>query len=195
MLGNNMFAYCNNNPVEYIDSSGHLPYENNIIGRQVALEGGYGLYSGFTFFPGRPASELSMEFSGEVYDSADDYPDSPSHVKLLSYEVSALSFEEGQANIISATGTLLKVDAESEYLSLSLYDIGVAEISLGVDNYTVNATAMVTAWNPNVDFNLGICTVNIGANIGSYGVDFAIGKDGITFGAAALFGYSISIEF
>ena len=30
LLGNNMFAYCNNNPVNYSDSSGQLPVKNTV---------------------------------------------------------------------------------------------------------------------------------------------------------------------
>ena len=30
-----MFAYCNNNPVNFIDSSGYLPYESNIASDRV----------------------------------------------------------------------------------------------------------------------------------------------------------------
>lgn len=31
VLGNNMFAYCNNNPVLYSDSAGHLPFINAMM--------------------------------------------------------------------------------------------------------------------------------------------------------------------
>ena len=31
LIGNNMFAYCNNNPVKYSDSSGQLPIRNTVF--------------------------------------------------------------------------------------------------------------------------------------------------------------------
>ena len=46
ILGNNMFAYCGNNPISYADSSGMLPLDNNRLRSHTTLNGGRNLCYG-----------------------------------------------------------------------------------------------------------------------------------------------------
>lgn len=51
ILGNNMFAYCLNDPIGYSDVSGNLPVKNDITSCHFMSEGGYGPYTGYAYFP------------------------------------------------------------------------------------------------------------------------------------------------
>lgn len=85
LLGNNMFAYCNNNPVNYSDSSGNLPQavEDAIVHSKVLKEISYQngnlrntktciYYNGIDFTGGWGFCDLYNSETGEVWELKKD---------------------------------------------------------------------------------------------------------------------------
>ena len=63
LIGNNMFAYCNNDPVGYLDSTGHLPIRNAAIR----------MTDGVCSSP-KPKTDNSLSIVKQILDACTDTP-------------------------------------------------------------------------------------------------------------------------
>ena len=183
-----MFAYCGNEPVLKVDSEGKLPIEKNISDRVAVRDGS----STFTtiLIPGRPWSDLQWGYSWSAYER-----NTPWYFKHAVLDISIFSISTDGVSLINASFSLIEQGKKWNRGELSLFDIGILGAELGFENYTFSGTAMATIWKPGIEFDCNWFTVSIDANIGSYGGEFSLGKNGITFGSSAIFGLSLSIGF
>ena len=99
LLGNNMFAYCNNNPINFVDVHGYRPTD---ILECVCLE--YDTYG--------PNTEFLMAFYG--VNSANDIPDMPEGAMVFVENITSVSVGMG-SGIVEGKTVVMDANKYCEY--------------------------------------------------------------------------------
>ena len=205
VLGNNMFAYCGNNPVSYSDNTGTCFY--NARGKWChdnwEFSGGYKRKpepkknNTSQTTPSSSYSAKNKDGSYSLYDNQRKSSENIFHEQILSANVSSPSFslKDGSATFGSASATLMTGGWEFKYVDVSALDIGHAEASLGFEDGQFSASAMASAWSPSFTIKLWDLEITLSAQVGSVGFDLSGGKKGINAGGAFGLGASISVDW
>ena len=190
-----MFAYCNNNPVLYEDSSGNLCRACIIAipdggGDTAEDDEEYTFESILDKF-------RNSDNSYSIYDNQRNKPPKAYHEQVFAFSASGASFSllEGDLTLGSVSATLITGGWEFENWELSLFDLGHAEASLGIEDYHFSAGAMASLWTPSISFSVGIIDITIEGHVGSVGFTAELGRKGVKIGAAEGYGASIAISW
>ena len=187
-IGSNMFAYCNNCPVFYIDSTGCAPWSTTCMLSDCS--------SGATV-----SQNEEKTYTWSLYDNHNHDPNSPFHERILAvdYTLPGKSVSKdgpsvtfGELDFTVATGGWEFGNAE-----INLFDVGRVSLgaSIGCDGFS--AEAMFSFFAPSATFDVfGIVEVTISGHLGSWGGKFEYqpGKKA-SIGLSCGYGLSISLDW
>ena len=200
LLGNNMFAYCGNNPVNYSDPSGHA-YQG--IYSQINYNEYEHMYGGLREnFYARPSSwnkicDTGFDHHWDLYDNRDFYPDSIYHEEIFAININnpSLSLRDLQLTLGEIEFTVMTGGWEFGNLDISLFDLGYAGLSAGLSNGTLGFEAIASFWHPSVTVSIYEIDISVSAHVGSVGGEFIAGKNGFKAGAAFGWGASVAVSW
>ena len=161
-LGFNMFAYCNNNPVDLSDSNGGRPTDALRICEETAQQRAQsfklqktncGIKASKSSTSSSKSSSNKKTSDGEtsntwgLYDSKYTNPDSIYHERLFGgdYLVPSYSLNDNGFSI-GADISVYRGTWETEYFDITLFDFGKAEAYAGLDDSIIGVKAMATAY-------------------------------------------------
>ena len=206
--GFNMFAYCNNNPVMYVDYSGLKVYPADFVGP---------IQPGDTYensFVGPPAptylksnnanSETvanDIEFS--FYDSKRINSNASYREQIFVVEMSPMisrGFDENgfydECFVgIDASFIMFANGWEYDRLDLSLFDLFKVNGNLGFDKSFIGVEFTAAVWSPTITYEFDTFEISIGLDLGiSY--SYGYGENGFKFssGTPGLSG-NVSVNF
>jgi len=219
-VGNNMFAYCLNNPVNMIDIDGRDPipqWATRIINGEgteedyeTALSVNADAWVGYARRTVDMAIEIAKSRASQMTNSCFG---SPKQFSLYDSD----RFEDKtpfRGTIFTVGGSLPSYDREDESIgfgalevdfstggwewqnaSFMLLDIGHAEVGLQIKDGEVSAGAFVSLWSPKISIDFGWFAIEIGAEVGCAGIGFHKDKGGFGFswGGGPL-GFSINVS-
>lgn len=113
---------------------------------------------------------------------------------ILSGEFDMYSFDDGGINLLSFDVSAVSLDLENEKRTLSLFNLGNASASLGINGLPY-ASVMVSLWSPSASFNAFGKTIELSLHIGALGYGLKLGgtTKQIDF-APAGFGFSLKLS-
>ena len=189
LLGSNMYAYCNNNPVNAYDPCGTCIHYWFLLGLVDCDD----CKKSKSFIDDFKNSDGSYS----LYDNKRNDPDKRFHEQAFVTSASGASFDllEGEATLGSIDATLITGGWETENLDISLFDIGKAEASAGLSKGQFSLSAMASVWSPSVGFNIFGVNISLTAHAGSAGAKIEAGSRGFSIGAAAVFGVGLSVSW
>lgn len=206
--GYNMYAYCNNNPVMYDDASGHAS-RWVLDGVEYCYDGSKSDFINLNLgLPPKAYQEAydkkessfyekykDKDGSIALYDNHRENPDSVYHEQWLAVQGTepTLSLLDGTATFGSIKGTIVTGGWETEYVDISLFDFGSAEPTCGIENFTLNFTAMAAAWSPSITVSVWDYEITVEFYFVAAGVKYVSGEKGYHIGGAAIVGAGLSI--
>ena len=184
----NMYAYCGNNPVMYVDHLG--TYFNSILKKIIN-----GLLKNCVDWLNVHA--LNKDGTYSLYDNDRFHDYTPWHEQILSVSGSNLSFDikEGAIGLGSISIDLYTGGWETDYIDFSLIDIGHAEFSAEANKGNVNVGAFVSAWSPSFSVEIFDVKFEAGVEIGAVGGAINIGTRKISGTGAFGLGLSFIIDW
>ena len=218
ILGNNMFAYCNNNPVNNVDPTGKSPFMTavlagatigfNIMGSTKGALISAGLMvasmgsSACSTKPGITTPESSYsaknkDGSYSLYDNQRKSSEDIFHEQILSANVSSPSFslKDGSATFGSASATLITGGWEFEHVDISLLELGHAEASLGLEDGQFNASAMASVWSPSFSVKFWDFEITLSGHVGAVGGGVSFSSGSANLKVAGGLGVGISVKW
>ena len=202
-LSLNLYTYCANNPIVYVDPSGHWiikdwymdhiyePMEN--FGGEV-----------FDFVEYCKPNMKNEDGTYSLYDNnRHSHTDNIFHEQILVFDGSLhdVNINKDYWGISrSASVTVMTGGWEYEHVDLSLLDIGRAEASFDLTNKRIGASAMATIWEPEIEFPFWGVNISLTGQVGSVGAEAFLGqKDngetGFKLGAAGGLGFSVGVSW
>ena len=189
--GFNMFAYCNNNPVMYVDDLGTRVYPADFIGPLApgdTYENNYNYPSDFIgpIQQGSSYSEPSNEHNEPwcFYDSKRFNTKASYREQMLVVEQST-GFSNTQNDKfgvnVGRSVTLFANGWEFEKLDLSLFDFFKASAGAGFDTSYIGVEAKAALWSPTISYEFETFEISIGADILSIGGSYGFSKKGFKF--------------
>ena len=190
---NNMYGYCNNNPVLYCDPCGnciHFWFLLGLVDCDACRAKKQSNNSAIDSFK-------NSDGSYSLYDNKRDDPNNVFHeqIAVVSASEASFSLSEGDLTLGSVDATLMTGGWEFDNVDLSLLDIGRAEASAGISDGNLSLSAMASIWTPSITIDCFFFELSLSAHVGSVGGEIKIGPDEINVGAAAAFGASLSISW
>ena len=206
MNGTNMFAYCENNPVDRTDSSGQLwtaVSPNGKVYNDFTMQEKYDIEragaNGWEFYaPGtyKPNPFKNKDGSVSLYNNQrDDHSGTNFNEQWLGYDASPPSFSGGDFSFGSITGYLGKGGWEWKNGSLSPFNYGKASLSGGYSSGVFSLSAMASLWAPSASLKLGGVSITVTGHIGSIGGNIYSDGSGFEVGVAFGAGASIGINW
>ena len=200
VLGTNMFAYCNNNPVMNVDCTGtkcHI-FDGGRYGPECPTDAtGFCLVhhkQDCCMLPGT-SKVLNSDDSYSLYDNRRNGTSSKVfHEQILSASASGPSFGDGNIALGSVDISLMNGGWDWKYGSFYPLNFGMAELSGGYEDGNFKVGAMASVWNPSATLKIWDSEITIALNVGSIGAKFGVTDSGIEFGAGFGAGVSISIR-
>ena len=190
MLGNNMFAYCGNNPVIYDDSGGYvakISFSENFDILDMPWHnsgGGGGIYIRHT---GKSqfalVEEITQVSAGEKT------------AGFMNLEFDAFNFSSKSITVLSADFSVVSLDLNTPHVNYSLFDLGNASLAAGFNGPIPSAEAMVSVWSPSVTFAYKSVEITSAIHMGAIGFVIDIGPDGAKLGLAAAIGFTIDLSW
>jgi RHS repeat-associated protein len=181
IMGYNMFAYCNNNPVMHSDPTGYstprYSMSPDMYGapRYVQMpffSGGGG--GGAAYITRIQAPNIYVascdedELSFVLYDS-DRFEDKNAfYEQLIILKADALKFglKEGDLLLFQTEADFYTAGYEFGWLDIALFDIGHAEFALGLENWKFDAKALVSAYSPSIKVSVfGLFSIELGVEV------------------------------
>ena len=199
VLGNNMFAYCLNNIVNYLDSSGCAPrnalslVQNKAIKATTrSLPASVSPTTNSTV-NGRPTIDdfRNPDGSYSLYDNKRHNPDSIFHEQILSGSLE-LGMDTDAVLGGGASITLITGSWEWENFELGLLNFGKAEAYVGKGKGFKGVGAIASIWSPEVTFTIFDVEFTLGADIGAIGAEIDL-SNGFKAGYAYGIGFSFSV--
>ena len=171
IIGNNMYAYCNNNPVMYVDINGFAP--QSIAEQALNYDGTYSLYDN-----SRLKNRQRLLKKNKVF----------FHEQALVFEPVKASGDVGNFNVaVGGSFTLATGGWEFENWDLSLLDMVQLTAGVGISPSHVEAEVGASLWSPSISFNLHNINVNISLSLGvEYGVKYGKKLFGVDFGVLGI---------
>ena len=173
ILGYNMFAYCNNNPIIYVDMSGES----------------------FKSFADKHL--LNDDGTYSLYDNDRIEDKNTWHEQLVVLSVSPPSWDLKESiGLGSVSLDIMTGGWEWNRYDLSLLDFGHAELAaeISTNEGGVNVAAFVSIWSPSFSFEVLGFTIGIGAEIGAVGGSVNLGTGALSAKVAAGLGFSLSVN-
>ena len=195
ILGNNMFAYCGNNPVNFSDYSGSFPV------LAIAC-----IVSVF-FVPILSVLEpifdddenTKSEYSGELYTSNKLENDIFFEERLFWYDVEKYVSDEANVGTVEVSCGALQTERDLDAVEV---DYGIAKVSastatnvnegIGVSVVFEGAYASAFYIIPILEH---VLKIGFTGNIGAYGFIAKIGTNGIEFGISSGIGGKFSVKW
>ena len=179
LLGNNMFAYCLNNPVVLVDPSGNycVMYHTgqsafDAMNGIVDAGGGGGQVGPPGWNPGVNIPHWETDTAGKDFAAlyyTKELPNGTKTTSLLSGSADACGFGTDGVTLLAFTASLLSFDGDVGYANFTVADIGNVDVNLAATTDVIAATAMVSAFSTSISFNIGNSTLTFGAYIGGVG--------------------------
>jgi RHS repeat-associated protein len=190
IIGTNMFAYCQNNCVNMVDSSGYNATYNTMMSDSGSNRFNYVDKPIIDYFK-------NQDGSYSLYDNRRSDPDNIFHEQILSVKLikPSVSIKNGKYTLGSYKVTFLTGGWEWEYVDLSLLDVGSAKIAAGIHERKFEVTALAAIWDPSIAFKIGKVKIALTANIGSIGGDFNFSTKSFKASGAYGWGAGISVDW
>ena len=184
ILGNNMFAYCNNNPATYADPEGNLPggiANPNAMGYKDGTKN-----RAWYPKPKRDTSFVLIQEQSEVSGGT----------KIASFfhgELDFLGIDTGSFNLMNFEITAISLDLVNGPWTLSLFNLGNVSLNAGLTGMLPYAGAMVSLWSPTIKYQVGDTYFAFTLHLGALGREFKITSQSnkVTY-APNGFGFSIA---
>ena len=191
VLGNNMFAYCGNNPIRNFDPYG------------CASKICFGDYVNPLGFPwqdpmGGGGHGYAMVFA---YHYSDDLADSGSYeerektmfggtrrTRIMPWEYAFLQLSNEGISLIDISASLATVSFEWDFpdFTITPYDAVSANISAGLNHEKgLHASAIAYLWKPSLSFNILGVDISVFGYFGAIGGEFALSTSTFTIGGAS----------
>ncbi|MBE6799522.1 MAG: RHS repeat-associated core domain-containing protein [Ruminococcaceae bacterium] len=178
IIGFNMFAYCLNNPIIFLDKFGSSADMVPVYGPELPLH--------YQF--------KNQDGSYSLYDNHRNNPNSVFHEQILSLNADGgFNLTEGKVGF-DASLTLFNGEWEFEHVDLSLLDVGKASLGIGYVDDFVGVTAQATAYAPSVTLIVFGYNVTLQLDVGSVGATAAYDSGKFTLSFALIFGGGISVS-
>ena len=194
LLGYNLFAYCENNPVNMYDYIGTKAYPIGFVG-PIFEEDVY-------FDPNTIKKEIEEDFEKRgkgfvLYDSRYVNKDTPFREKIIAFEYSdpAIDITGGNIGLGSLEFDVYKGGWEFEHVNVNLFDAGHAELGLEMNNFEVNIGAMASAWSPGLDIKIFDATISLKAEVASIGGKLNRTKNSFSASVAGGLGFGIGVSW
>lgn len=169
LLGNNMYIYCNNNPVMGVDPSGEAAAWNSPLDALVAMHQDILKIA---------EQALNKDGTYSLYDNQRFDSDKLFHEQILVFDAPSVNADlTSMAVTRGGSLTLVTGGWEWDHLDLSLLDFGrvSAEVSQSPSEFSANFGASV--WSPSATFSAFGGELSVGLNFGlEFGI--SIGKRG-----------------
>jgi len=200
LLGNNMFAYCMNNPSNYHDPSG-----NACI---MSCHGRVDLFmSNLSDFAGggggmscwvSAAPQYIGETKGEGFlkDTIHNIPGGQAHGRMGYYQYEIFALDTSGVVVADASVALTDATLCYEHSSLTLLRLFSADLFMGMtleDGLAIEAMASILSTSGEIQ--LGALSLSATAYVGGIGFNAGILVDGFTIGFAKGVGFEVTIRW
>jgi len=203
LLGNNMYAYCGNNPVMRIDPFGYKWWEDftERVGNAYndATEWVAGAYNDATEWVAGAYNDatkwIEQNLSNQaLYDNHRFGNDNAFHEQIFSYSVTPPSFDptEGSFGLGGLEADFYTGGWEGNFIDFSLLDFGHIEAVAMHQNGVVSLGAMASIWSPSIALSFGDTKVELSLEVGAIGGKLRLGN-GFSLGCANGVGAGISV--
>ena len=192
ILGNNMFAYCGNNPASSVDPTGNAwnkisfdafsPFDSSHIPMGIGGGGGCGY-----------ATVFAYHYSDDLADSG-SYEEREKNMfggirrtRIMPWEYAFLDFSDEGISLIDISASLAIVSFEWDFLDFTItpYDAFSASLSLGLNSEKgFHASAIAYIWKPSISFNIWGINCSLFGYFGAVGGEIAINANSFTLGAS-----------
>ena len=195
-----MFAYCNNNPATYEDPTGALcvfAFMHDYRTQDILTTGGGGGGGGTSSWGAYTAQYTGhTKWEGSQTSAYCDIQGGQSTASVGRYECEVFSVDSSGITFVQADWTLAQAGLEWEYASLTLMDVGSAEVFLGATREEgIALKAMASLLSASAEFRIGPISIELDGYVGGIGADAGILVDGFTFGFAAGVGGGVTIRW
>ena len=191
-----MFAYCQNKPTMYEDSSGCAIKPNTTFINDGAggTPGPIGVFSNVDYQDMQDFFDCDDELvSFSAIKESDEVSGGTKTASLLSGTVDLFGVGTDGFTLLSFDMSAVKLDLSNRARTLSLFNLGNVSASAGV-GIVPYAEAVVSVWSPSISFPLGTMTCTLTGHFGSLGVGFHVNDKGFGGTFSAGVGGSISVS-
>ena len=217
LMGYNMFAYCNNNPVMYVDATGARP-ASEIQADIDALEAfinetRYAIANQTTSLNAEDMLHYAQQLSAlkqeladvspflnqdgtySLYDNQRHDPDRLFHEQIaaLKYSGPGFSLKDGNITLGSYEASVYTGGWEWDHADLSLFDFGRASFAAGITGGKLTVGATASVYNPSFSVDLFGMKITVSARIGAIGGEAKIGNGTFSVSSGNGIGFGLSI--
>ena len=174
ILGNNMFAYCGNNPISRIDSLGSSWKDFLIDLITFGVEAVEAKNDMIEFGEWFWNESLNVDGTHSLYDNKRHNPNSVFHEQILVCDPIGddVDLTSGAYNI-GGSFTFITGGWEFDNVDISLLDFVQVSAGVSVSSTHFEANVGVSAWSPSISFDIFGGSLSIGANLGlEYGLEY-----------------------
>lgn len=170
LLGNNMFAYCNNNPVVSFDNTGtRMEYVGNDFG------GPAGFPSPGTISnvipPSAKGKKITLPLEFTLIEETSLVRNGTKKASLLSCEFDMYNFDDSGFNLLSFSLSSVSLDLLTSNWEHSYFDLGNVSASVGM-GLIPYASVLVSIWSPSVTCSIGNKDVSVALHVGALGAGY-----------------------
>ena len=165
IIGHNMYTYCGNNPINYVDLLGCIPSAYMRIDPNPVMRDGKAASIEYVRIPSPSLPDVSFSGSYTAYKVEQQTPYGSYSINALSGETSTFTVSDSGVSLLSADLTYTSLEWQAGAMSLKPIDY----LSLEADIGTSGVMAMVSIWNPSVSFSLGDYNIALTGHVGALG--------------------------
>ena len=204
IIGNNMFAYCLNNPVNRLDPSGQASSQEiqNIIDELLKRKKSTGKTLADLLNVKRAEAAAraapkpnSFQRDFALYDSRRFDPLKLFHEQIFggSFSGPTANLKDHELGLAALDISLYKGGWQWKYVELNPLNAGQASAYLGKGKNYFGLGAMATAWAPDFTLKINGWEITLGADVGSIGAILGVHKGKVKLGGAAAVGFHLEI--
>ena len=171
LLGNNMFAYCGNNPVNYEDPSGNLY-------RSFHWQIDYLFFEGFGGIR-TSCSIPSISFDFAIYENTEECAGGEATARIGAASLSTLSVSGEGVSLGNLDFSLVECTLKWNCVEVDIGNMLNGNLSAGI-SWTGKGSlnAMVSGWSPSITFVTDIGRITGTFDIGAVGIGLLLGEEG-----------------
>ena len=191
-----MFAYCQNKPIMYKDSSGCAIKPNTTFINDGAggTPGPIGIFSNVDYQNMQDFYDYEDEIVNfSVIEESEKVTGGLKTASLLSGAVDLFSIGSDGFTLLAFDMSVINLDLSNGPWTLSLFNLGNVSAGAGI-GMVPYAEVIVSVWSPSVSYQKGKQTVTLTLHVGAIGAGYQVNNEDFSWSFAKGMGVSFSVS-